>query len=168
MSRWSHLNEIFWSSLAVSLAWDPMTIDKREAALRWLGEVVAEPERGQHRRKIVRALEDGILQALETAREQGFTVEEFRGSVIRLFLPLLEGPLIEDMDDTLRRCLGYMLDLPEQGRVSKVFTSRQEDEELFQLKVSEEEEEQIALASVRGVPKDSHLLKSYLDLHGCV
>jgi hypothetical protein len=150
MSQWTHWHELFWISLAVHLAWDPMTADQRGAALHWLAEAAAAPERGQQRQEIVHALEDGILQTLEVAKEHGFTVEEFRGSVIRLFLPLLEGPLLEQMGDTLRRCLGYMLALPQQGRVSKVLTGRQGEEEVFQLKVSEEEEEQVALASVRG------------------
>lgn len=150
MSHWSHLHELFWSSLAVHLAWDPITFDQRELALHWLGEVAAAPERGQQRQEIVRALEDGILQALEMAIERGFTVREFRGSLIRLLIPLLQGPLLEQMDDTLRRCLGHMLDLPQQGRVSKMLAGSRGGGEVFQLKISEEEEEEVALASVRG------------------
>jgi hypothetical protein len=115
MSHWGHLNELFWSSLALHLAWDPMAIDQREAALHWLGEVAAAPERGQQRRKIVCALEDGILQTLQMDREQGFTVEEFRGSVIQLLLPLMAGPLLEETEPTFRRCLGYLLALPYGG-----------------------------------------------------
>ncbi|MDI6872071.1 MAG: SIR2 family protein [Bacillota bacterium] len=119
---WSRFHEFFWQLLATNLAWRVPSTAQRRAALSWLAETAASPSRLEVRRRIVRSLEDATIDAFRIADRSEWSVEKARGSLVLLMLPLIQSPLVDDMDSTLRRALGVLLDLPGQARLRTVYT----------------------------------------------
>src|SRR5262249_16312360 len=121
LSVLTELRERFWSTLVLQLATQRMHPSHQLAALRWVGEVVSSPQRSQSRKEGVRALETGIVEALQAARQQKLPSDAERSFLIKLLVPLIDGPLLGDMDEVLRRCLGYYLEVENKGRGSTQF-----------------------------------------------
>jgi hypothetical protein len=138
---------MFWTSISTQLALAPMPVDRRIEALKWLGECAAAPGRADAREEIVRALGEGVLQALKLFDKHD--LREVRPIVLRMLLPLVETELVSDTDWTFRRLVGYVTGLGDRGRGVQNYHFRSEDGREVQVAISEAEIEGAAIETFR-------------------
>lgn len=141
------VSRLFWTSLSTQLALATMPMERHIEALKWLGECAASPGRVQAREEIARALEDGVLRTLEffTAHD----ARDMRSIILRMLLPLVETPLVNDTDWTFRRLVGFVIELANSGGGVQNYHFQLEDGREVQVAVPEAEIEAAAIEALR-------------------
>ena len=161
---------LFWRGLASTLFTAPFEGDdeaeRRDAALRWLGDAAA--RRPAPLRDVVRLLEDNastavtltpdadeIAAALASAGRDDVDPAEAHaraagGFAFRALVPLLGSRLIEDLDPLLRRTVGWLGRLDRRGRIDSHVGAVYGGRELSTT-VPEEDDEAAAIGLIRRV-----------------
>ena len=123
--RSNHTALSFWAAMVSQLmpVHGSNCTELQYAALHWLGH--AATHRAGQRQDIVRLLEDGMLTFIDLALETFKEIEEkdqlpqiIRAFVIPPLIPLTGTDLLNTLDPLLRRTIGILVSLPEDGRVN--------------------------------------------------
>lgn len=150
-SPWSQEHENLWTLLGgLLIAGGSSRVGE---ALNWLGEAASSSERKDNRSHIVRCLEKGLMSSLEIGLDAGCPPEEFAAYVLLSMAPMINhGDLALEMNPTLRQLIGYVCDLPDEGRYAVAYS--QGGSTPVEITVHENEVEEAALAAI------SQLMKS--------
>ena len=151
----------FWMEIGKTLqlmpAHDSDCAEIKNAALHWFGHAVA--RRVEQRQDIVRLLEDSMLTFIELALEAFKEIGKknqlsqiIREVVIPPIIPLTGTDLLNKLDPLLRRTVGTLISLPEDGRVD-VHCNVEVKGENIQITVPEEDNEQEAAGVLRHAVK---------------
>lgn len=144
------ISSAFWSTLALLLAQEKMQPDQRFSALQWLAQEAGSPDRIAYQRPVVRALENGVLDALLHLSKRGAAIEDARPFLYRLATPLFHDPLLAATSDVFRRMLGHLLRLGDSGLTTKIYAGTITDSgDRFEMQVPEREELNAALEGLR-------------------
>ncbi len=151
----------FWMEIGKTLqlmpAHDSDCAEIKNAALHWFGHAVA--RRTAQRQDIVRLLEDSILTFIELALEAFKEIGEkdqlpqsIRQVVIPPLIPLTGTDLLNTLNPLLRRTIGTLISLREDGRVDAHCDVEVKGENI-QITVPEEDNEQAAAGVLRRAVK---------------
>ncbi len=141
--------DAFWTLLTMHLASDIPDALRRKGAFRWLEATLTSPDYAHWRGDVVRAIEDTVVMLLEKASVQGLNSDQLRHFILRMVLPLVQGPLINDIDPTLRRLVFFLIRMPDQWGATTVYRWQTEDGSEMEISVLEVEEEQAALRELQ-------------------
>lgn len=145
---------IFWQDLAFEFQMmsvqDKENMDLYFAALSWLGTAASCRER--HRRDIIRLLEDNMLATVKIAKNapekegEDFNLPQtIKALVTPALVPFVESGLMNGLDPLLRRTIGTLAQIANDGRVTaRYYYNTGADEDAKLLMVPEEETEQVA------------------------
>lgn len=145
----SDIERSLWHSLAVTISFAEMPMDERVKALHWLSDSAATGEREEKTAAIAREMEEVLLDIIKAARKHEFPTEATRHMVQRQLVPLMEGPLLQHFNPTLRQLVGIMIDRKEQLRAKRTISGLFPDGTSFELEIEEEEAIQAAIATLR-------------------